>query len=102
MARPSKTSGETPAKKAGYTPQKKDAGAVHARIQKPPLFDINTGEPTGTDFVQMFEPRVEWPEFVRRSQGWIIKEVLFIPDGFKDVDTILKEEAEKQLKRFGK
>lgn len=89
MARPRKEAAKVEVKQTGYTPKDKDKLVVHARIAKPPLFDENTGKPFGRDFIQMFNKGVEWQEFVLRPQGYIIMEVLYLPDGAKTVDEIL-------------
>ncbi len=75
-------------KTTDYTPKVIDKLSVHARIQKPPLFDVNTGDPTGRDYIQMFEPTREWEEFVRRPQGYVILEVLHLPSNAKKVEDI--------------
>lgn len=100
MARPATLKSEIEeAKQKGYKPLPGDEFAVHVRVQKPPLFDVNTGKPTGTDFIQKYEPRSEWPEFVLRSQGYVIHEVLFLPEGAKTIEEIKEADTKKIMSR---
>jgi hypothetical protein len=68
----------------------KDQGAaVIVKLQRPPLFNPMTGEPAKA-IPTTFEPRHEWPAFVKNPLGYVIAEVVYLPEGAKTVEEILE------------
>lgn len=81
-------------KNKAYKLQPSAADRVHALLIRKE-FSRETGKPLFEPFVAIFEPRVEWKQFLAHKQGLSIKEVLHLPKGAITVESFEKDAAAK-------
>lgn len=86
----------TPGNKvATYKMQESETSLVHVELQQK-QFNTETGEAMFKPFVQIFEPRTEWPQFLENRNGLNIKKVLHLPQGAMTVEAFdMKKEESK-------
>lgn len=81
-------------KDKSYKLQPGAADRVHVQLWRKE-FDRSTGEPLFEPWIQIFEPRVEWKQFLANRHGLTVKKILHLPEGAITVEKFDKDAAAK-------